>query len=130
MWASALLRIDCKRESSAGFSIVTTVGGILGIHCWSASSMLVVFVSKSARMVLALSWPGDWRSSLSRERLTSTREARRWMMGQRSATRPNNVSTEAIGERSWTETKSWAVGTRMVPDIGEEPKERAEATSK
>ena len=52
------------------------------------------------------------------------------MMGQRSATRPNKVSTEAMGERSWTETKSCAVGTRMVPDMGEEPKERAEATSK
>lgn len=55
LWASALLRIDWRRESSAWFSIVTTEAGILGVHWRRASSMLDVFVSKSVRMLWTFS---------------------------------------------------------------------------
>lgn len=129
-WASALLRIDCKRESSAGLSVVTTDAGILGTHWCSARSMLEVLVSKSDRMLLALSWPGLAISSLSRLRLTSTKLASRCTMGHRSATRPKSVSTAVMAERSSIEWNSCGFGTRIVPDMGEDPKERAEATSK
>lgn len=49
------------------------------------------------------------------------------MMGHRSARSPKRVSTDAIAVRS---TKSCVCEIRIVPDIGDEPNERAATTSK
>lgn len=106
---------------------MTTEAGILGIHWSNASSMLDVFVSKSVRIFVVFSAPGWDPSSLATLRFASIRLARRWMMGHRSARRPKRVSTDAIAVRS---TKSCVCGISIVPDIGEEPKERAATTSK
>ena len=126
LWASALLRIDWRRES-AWFSIVTTAAGILGFHWSKANSMLDVFVSKSVRIFVVFSAPGWHPSSFARLCFTSIKLARRWMMGHKSARRPKRVSTDAIAVRS---AKSCVCGIKTVPDIGEEPNERAATTSK
>lgn len=125
--ASALLRIDWRRESSAWLSIVTTEAGILGIHWSKASSMLDVCVSKSVGIFVVFSLPGCDPSSFATLRFTSVRLASRWMMGHRSARSPKRVSTDAIAVRS---TKSCVCEIRIVPDIGDEPNERAATTSK
>lgn len=75
--ASALLRIDWRRESSAWLSIVTTEAGILGIHWSKASSMLDVCVSKSVGIFVVFSLPGCDPSSFATLRFTSVRLASR-----------------------------------------------------
>lgn len=104
--------------------------------------MLDVCVSKSVRNLLIVGFfvsgllftptPAccgwhDPPSSFAMLRFTSVRLASRWMIGHRSPMSPKRVSTDAIAVRS---TKSCVCGTRIVPDIGDEPNERAATTSK
>ena len=81
-------------------------------------------------MEVVLSCPGLAISSRSRLCFTSTKLARRCNIGHRSVINPKRVSTpDMAGDSRWLR-RSLVVGARMVPDIGDVPKESAEEISK